>query len=367
MTPHPASEARTEADRSFERLYRGHRADVFRAALRELGNVHDAEDVTQAAFVDAYRAVLRGSRPEAPRAWLLAIAENVRRRRFRTSLRRPREEALDPEAAPAAEPTTEHANALRSALAALPQQQRDAFLLREIAGLSYDEIAEDLGSTVGAVQMLLFRARQALRAELEPPHVTRSKLGIAVPVPGWVTGLTARSDTLVLTPRVAGAVGAAVVAVTGVTAGLADSPPDRRLPHVVHKSASAAPSHARRTEVAAVVAPPLAVPTRRAPRSRARALPTAPEAKRSPAVVPVPTAPEAPERQAEARQAPADPPPPRRLPVAAVARIAKAVPPGTVVSISVPSLLEEAGAAAAAGVDRPPLPALPLETVPPIP
>ena len=219
--------ARVDADRSFERLYRGHRGHVYRVALRELGNVHDAEDVTQAAFVDAYRAVLRGSQPESPRAWLLAIAENVRRRRFRTSMRRPHEEPLDSESAPAVEPTTEQANALRSALADLPAQQRDVFLLREIAGLSYDEIADHLGSTVGAVQMLLFRARQALRAELEPPPVTRLNRGIVVPLPGWLTGLVARSDSLMLTPRATSLVGAAVLATTGVTVGLADSPPHR--------------------------------------------------------------------------------------------------------------------------------------------
>src|SRR5215213_909263 len=95
MAPRRATEARTELDLDFERLYAGHRGDVFRAALRELGNVHDAEDVTQAAFVDAYRAVLRGTKPQSPRAWLLAISENVRRRRFRTAQRRPREQAFD--------------------------------------------------------------------------------------------------------------------------------------------------------------------------------------------------------------------------------------------------------------------------------
>ena len=109
-----ANDTRADAERSFERLYRRHRADVFRAALRELGNLHEAEDVTQAAFVDAYRAVLRGTRPDAPRAWLLTIAENVRRRRFRTSLRRPREVPLDADAdaALAAEESHEEASAL---------------------------------------------------------------------------------------------------------------------------------------------------------------------------------------------------------------------------------------------------------------
>ena len=143
MAPRRASDARADADLDFERLYRGHRGDVFRAALRELGNVHDAEDVTQAAFVDAYRAVLRGTRPEAPRAWLLTIAENVRRRRFRTALRRPREEPLDRRGrARRRGLRPSRRTRCSSALAALPPEQRAAFLLREIVGLSYDEIAE---------------------------------------------------------------------------------------------------------------------------------------------------------------------------------------------------------------------------------
>src|SRR5215203_2109972 len=94
MGPGRGNTARAAVDLTFEELYRGHRADVYRDALRELGSVHDAEDVTQAAFVDAYRAVLRGTRPDSPRAWLLAIAENVRRRRFRAAQVRPRETPL---------------------------------------------------------------------------------------------------------------------------------------------------------------------------------------------------------------------------------------------------------------------------------
>ena len=287
MAPRRASEARAEADLDFERLYAGHRGEVFRAALRELGNVHDAEDVTQAAFIDAYRAVLRGSRPEAPRAWLLAIAENVRRRRFRTARRRPREEPLDPEAALGAEPTTEQTNALRSALAGLPPQQRAVFLLREIVGLSYDEIAEELGSTVGAIQMLLFRARQTLRAELEPPAVTQ-RGGIIVPLPGWLTGLATRSDALVLTPRAAGALGAAVLAVTGVTAGVATSPTDAASPPVVHTNAPHARVQAQAATV--VVAQALAVPARPVRRQVALATKPAPKRQRT-AVAPAPVAP----------------------------------------------------------------------------
>ena len=206
MAPRRLSDSRADAERSFEQLYRGHRNDVYRVALRALGNSEDAEDVTQAAFVDAYRAVLRGTRPQEPRAWLLTIAENVRRRRFRTSLRRPREEPLDADAALAAEESHAQARSLLEALATLPTEQREAFLLREINGLSYDEIAQQMGSTVASVQMLLFRARRTLRNELDPPHV----YGALFPL----TTLFSRFESFSLTPRAAGAVGAAVVAVS---------------------------------------------------------------------------------------------------------------------------------------------------------
>ena len=173
------------ADTAFEQLYRGYRDDVFRASLREVGSVHDAEDVTQAAFVDAYRAVLRGTRPDSPRAWLLAIAENVRRRGYRAAQTRPREAPLDDDLAGTAPVPSGEAGALVAALAALPPNQRTAFLLREIAGLSYDEISQRTGSTVASVQMLLFRARASLRAELEPLPQRRRLTPALVP-PGWL-------------------------------------------------------------------------------------------------------------------------------------------------------------------------------------
>ena len=391
MAPRRASEVRKEADLDFERLYAGHRGDVFRAALRELGNVHDAEDVTQAAFIDAYRAVLRGSRPEAPRAWLLAIAENVRRRRFRAALRRPREAPLDPEAALAAEPTTEQTNALRIALTALPPQQRVVFLLREIVGLSYDEIAEELGSTVGAVQMLLFRARKALRSELEPPAVTQ-RGGIIVPLPGWLTGLATRTDALVLTPRAAGALGAAVLAVTGVTAGLAESPQHAAAPRAVSSTAPVvhARKPARTTRRCARGKACRRACARRPAKPRPGAVSTAFKPQRTPVVAPTPAAPAVPAQRTEARQVPAVTAQTRRLPplpavevaavevttavaaqvvttaVTAAPRIPPPETPATCV-LAAALLLEQAGAAAVAGADRPPLPALPLDTLPPVP
>ena len=211
---------RDEVDRSFERLYRLHRGEVFGASLRELGNVHDAEDVTQAAFADAYRALLRGSWPHSPRAWLLAIAENVRRTRFRAARRRPQEEQADPDGIAATEPPHEQADALVAALHSLPATQREVFVLRELAGLSYAEIGSRLGASVASVQMLLFRARRALRAELEPPAVS-SRRPLAL-WPAWLLQLGSRGDRLFVTPRGAGAVGAAALVLGGSTAGVVE-------------------------------------------------------------------------------------------------------------------------------------------------
>ena len=202
MATSRASPARAAVDLAFEELYRGHRADVYRAALRELGNAHDAEDVTQAAFADAYRAVLRGTRPQAPRAWLLAISENVRRRRFRTAQRRPREQLVDDaDFPPAAELPYEQSRALAEALAALPAEQRRVFVLREIVGLSYAEIADEAGSTVASIQMLLFRARRSLREQLDPPTVAIRRPVFLPPVPSWLAGLFSRVELASLTPR----------------------------------------------------------------------------------------------------------------------------------------------------------------------
>src|SRR2546423_27223 len=86
-------------DRGFERLYRRHVADVYHYALAVLRNPADAEDVTQTTFLNALRAYERGERPKAEQNWLIAIAHNVCRQRFRQSQRRPREVSLDEDVA----------------------------------------------------------------------------------------------------------------------------------------------------------------------------------------------------------------------------------------------------------------------------
>src|SRR5205807_3782177 len=102
------------------------------------------------------------------RHWLIAIAHNVCRQRFRQASRRPEEVAL--EADPAAivdEGDTPTAAEIRRALGHLPFNQRSALVLRELEGRSYAEIAGILDLSVSAVETLIFRARRALREQLE--------------------------------------------------------------------------------------------------------------------------------------------------------------------------------------------------------
>ena len=142
-----------------ERLYREHRAGLVRLVERELHDHHDAEDVVQTAFLDAQRALERGTTPRHPRAWLAAIALNAGRRLRR---RRPNAELLEEYAVEEASAVPE----IRAALASLPREQRAAVVYRDVLGLSYDETAEQMGKSVNAVTMLLHRGRTRLRQTL---------------------------------------------------------------------------------------------------------------------------------------------------------------------------------------------------------
>src|SRR5256885_6952089 len=94
MTPLLAQ--RPRSDRAFERMSKRHVGDVYRYALAVMRNPADAEDVTQTTSLNAYRSsVEKGNRPEKPQNWLIAIAHNVCRQRFRQSARRPAEVPFD--------------------------------------------------------------------------------------------------------------------------------------------------------------------------------------------------------------------------------------------------------------------------------
>src|SRR5262249_59159624 len=154
-----ARRRRETVDAAFERFYREHVAEVYQYALAVLGNSADAEDVTQQTFLNAYRAFQRGGRPTKPHNWLIKIAHNVCRMRWRQSGRRLEEVPLESVPEPAApdhdKPSLDE---VLAALARLPLNQRAAIGMREGEGRSYAEVSDVLGGTVPAVAALRFRA-----------------------------------------------------------------------------------------------------------------------------------------------------------------------------------------------------------------
>jgi RNA polymerase sigma-70 factor (ECF subfamily) len=150
-------------------MYKRHVGDVYRYALAVMRNPADAEDVTQTTFLNAYRSYIeKGNRPEKPQNWLIAIAHNVCRQRFRQSARRPAEVSFEDDIADTIVdedvPTGED---IRRALGHLAFNQRAALVMRELEGRSYAEISEILDLSTSAVETLIFRARRALREQLE--------------------------------------------------------------------------------------------------------------------------------------------------------------------------------------------------------
>src|SRR2546423_1646469 len=221
LAPLRARRDKHSIDRAFESFYRKHVAEVYQYALAVLTNPADAEDVTQQTFLNAYRAFQKGERPHTPHNWLIKIAHNVCRMRWRQSSRRPQEVPLDH----AGEPSTlDDARAsldeVLRALARLPFNQRAAIVMREVEGRTYAEIAEVLGMTVPAVEGLLFRARTNLRAR-------RKALGVLtlVPVPASLSSFFGGGGGGILPAGGAGVgrgllpPGPAVVATSGVARG----------------------------------------------------------------------------------------------------------------------------------------------------
>jgi RNA polymerase sigma-70 factor, ECF subfamily len=166
----------------FERLVMPHRNAAFNLAFWMLRNRDEAEDVVQEAYLRAFRA-FPAFRGDAFKAWLLAIVRNtsltaLQARKRAESLIRPsgefdaredfemREHASDdpsPEALVIAEDDRKH---LMAALEQLPLNYRDILNLREMEGLSYDEIAEIVGIPIGTVMSRLSRGRAELRKAL---------------------------------------------------------------------------------------------------------------------------------------------------------------------------------------------------------
>ena len=151
-----------------DRLFADHRNGVFRYLCRLVGQAEAARDLTQEVFLRVTRAGLPETDAGGERAWVFRIARNLGLNFLRDGARRPSFPVPANFVEPASAPTQELSIVLTEALAALPDIDRDVFLMREVGGLSYDEIAAASDLTTTAVRSRLHRARQQLRAALAP-------------------------------------------------------------------------------------------------------------------------------------------------------------------------------------------------------
>jgi RNA polymerase sigma factor (sigma-70 family) len=160
------------SERAFVTLYQRYAQPLYRYCRSIVGNEADAQDALQSALASALVALRRGARDAPLRPWLFRITHNeaislIRRRRPTVEL----SEAADPTGPSAADQALERARLelLVRDLCELGDRQRGALVMRELSGLSHEQIALALGLSVGAAKQAIFEARQAL-LELAEGH-----------------------------------------------------------------------------------------------------------------------------------------------------------------------------------------------------
>ncbi len=172
----PAGVGKPELDRAFEALYREHLRDVYSYCYYRIGNHHDAEDLTEQTFLQAYRHFERARRESAGRPlrpWLIRIAHNLAANYHRDRSRRPTA-ALDnvepiehPHGTERVVEGRERMREVMAGLERLSEDRREALIMRFSLGMSNREIARALGRSDGATKVLIHRAIKQLEEELE--------------------------------------------------------------------------------------------------------------------------------------------------------------------------------------------------------
>ena len=168
---------------AFEELVAQYQSKVYALAYRYMGNEEDAYDMSQEAFIKAYRAIPDFRGESAFYTWLYRIAVNTAKNYIVAQGRRPPDmdvDSQDAETYEGADNLHEVANPenlmlsdeiraeVASTLASLPEDLRTAITLRENEGLSYEEIAEVMECPVGTVRSRIFRAREAIDKRIQP-------------------------------------------------------------------------------------------------------------------------------------------------------------------------------------------------------
>ena len=163
-------------DGDFTELYRSHLRDVYSYAYYRIGNHHDAEDITEQTFLQAYRHFERAQRESNGRPlrpWLIRIAHNLAANYYRDRSRRPQTQLEDAAVVSALHDTedlVEGRQELKDVLegvAKLPEDRREALIMRFSLGMDNKEIARAMDRTEGATKVLIHRAIKQLEQGLK--------------------------------------------------------------------------------------------------------------------------------------------------------------------------------------------------------
>lgn len=169
---------------AFGLLVEKYRRKVIRLLSRMVRNADDLEDIAQETFIKAYRALPQFRGDAAFYTWLYRIAINTAKNYLVSrgkAMRTVSDHAIDDDDEPdermvaqnISTPETELlskqvAIAVNEAVDALPEELRQAITLREMEGMSYEEIAEHMACPIGTVRSRIFRAREAIASKLRP-------------------------------------------------------------------------------------------------------------------------------------------------------------------------------------------------------
>src|SRR3954465_1975934 len=175
-TDNDRSVPKAQLDEQFTRLYKAHLRDVYSYSYYRVGNHHDAEDLTEQTFLQAYRHFDRAQRESDGRPlrpWLIRIAHNLAANFSRDRSRRPMtqlEDAsvlLEPHGTEQLVQEREEVKEVLEGVSKLPDDRREALIMRFALGMDNREIARALGRTEGATKVLIHRAIKQLEESLE--------------------------------------------------------------------------------------------------------------------------------------------------------------------------------------------------------
>src|SRR4051812_27167265 len=163
--------AKARLDEQFSALYKAHLRDVYSYSYYRVGNHHDAEDLTEQTFLQAYRHFERAQRESDGRPlrpWLIRIAHNLAANHYRDRARRPQtpiDDTTGLSSVHTTESLVEGREELKDVLAAvqrLPDDRREALIMRFALDMDNREIARAMGKTDGATKVLIHRAIKQL-------------------------------------------------------------------------------------------------------------------------------------------------------------------------------------------------------------